>query len=128
MNDLLAEWISKAEGDYLVSQREIRVRKGANYNAVWFHCHQVVEEYMKAFLFNNGIDFPKTHDLIELLELSLPVDASFEFQRDLLKEMDRYAVRYRYPGVSADKEEARLALIGAKTLRTFLRTKIGLND
>ena len=29
MNDLLAEWISKAEGDYVLAQREIRVRKGA---------------------------------------------------------------------------------------------------
>jgi len=128
MNELLAEWISKAEGDYVLARREIRVRKGANYDAVCFHCQQSIEKYLKAFLFQNSADFPKTHRLIELLELCLPLDASFEFQRDLLRELDRYGVRYRYPGISADKEEAQQALRGAKSLRSFLRIKLGLDD
>lgn len=128
MNDLLVEWIAKADGDFLLAQREIRIRKNANYDAICFHCQQAVEKYLKAFLHQKGIDFPKTHNLNELLELCLPVDSSFEFQRDLLKELDRYGVRYRYPGISADKEEAQAALRNTKSLRLFLRTKLGLND
>lgn len=104
MNDLLAEWVSKAEGDYLVAQREMRARGLVSYDAICFHCQQLVEKYIKAFLYNNNIDFPKTHNLIELLELCIPLDSSFEMQRDLLMKLDRYGVRYRYPGISADIE------------------------
>lgn len=128
MNALLAEWVSKAEGDYLVAQRELRVRRNASYDAVCFHCQQLVEKYLKAFLYQNKVDFPKTHNLIELLELCLPVDASFELHRDLLMQLDRYGVRYRYPGRSADKDDAQFAMRGAKTLRTFLRARLGLHD
>lgn len=128
MNDLLAEWVSKAEGDYLVAQREMRARGRVSYDAICFHCQQLVEKYMKAFLYNSNIDFPKTHNLIELLELCIPLDSSFEMQRDLLMKLDRYGARYRYPGASADKDDAKFALSGGKTLRSFLRTKIGLHD
>lgn len=34
MNDLLAEWIAKAEGDFLVAQREMRARDRINYDAI----------------------------------------------------------------------------------------------
>jgi len=74
------------------------------------------------------VAFPKTHSLIELLELCLPLDAGFELQRDLLVRLDRYAVRYRYPGESADKDEARQAFRAVKVVRTFVREKLGLPD
>jgi len=128
MNDLLAEWVSKAEGDYLVAQREFRVRRNPNYDAISFHCQQLVEKYIKAFLYQKKVDFPKTHNLIELLELCLPLDTSFELQRDLLLQLDRYGVRYRYPGISADKEDAQFALHAAKVLRSFLRAKLKLDE
>ena len=128
MNALLAEWISKAEGDFLLAQREMRVRKNPNHDALCFHCQQAAEKYLKAFLFQHHVDFPKTHNLIELLELCLPIDQTFDFQRDLLTQLDRYGVRYRYPGISADKEDAQLALRMVKSLRAFLRVKLCLDD
>lgn len=126
MNKELAEWISKAEGDYLVARREIRARGERNYDAVCFHCEQAVEKYMKAYLLKKGVDFPKTHNLIELHELCLALDGSFEIQRDLLLELNQYGVRYRYPGVTAEKEDAKLAMAHAETVRAFLRAKLGL--
>ena len=128
MNALLAEWIHKAEGDFATAQRELRARRHTNYDAVCFHAQQMAEKYLKAFLFEQGVDFPKTHNLIELLELCLPLDASFDLQRDLLIELDRYGVRYRYPGATAEKSEARLAFHRAETIRAFLRGKIGIHD
>lgn len=128
MDDLLAEWISKAEGDYQVAQREMRSRGEKNYDAICFHCQQAIEKYMKAFLYARKIDFPKTHNLIELLKLCSPLDGSFEMHKDLLIELDRYGVRFRYPGVSAEKEDGKSALNGAKTMREFLRTKLGIHD
>lgn len=126
MNAELAEWISKAEGDYVVAQREMRARRDNNYDAVCFHCQQSVEKYMKAYLYKNGIDFPKTHNLIDLHELCLPLDGSFEIQRDLYLELNQYGVRYRYPGITAEKDDAKHAMAHLKTARAFLRTKLGL--
>jgi hypothetical protein len=40
--------------------------------------------------------------------------------------MEGYAVQYRYPGLSADKSEAKAALSAAKRVRTFAKIKLGL--
>jgi hypothetical protein len=58
----------------------------------------------------------------ELAEL----DGSFEIQRDLYLELNQYGVRYRYPGITAEKDDAKLAMAHLKTARAFLRTKLGL--
>jgi HEPN domain-containing protein len=121
MNDLTAEWIAKAEGDYATAGRELRARRRPNYDAVCFHAQQTVEKYLKAFLQEEGVDFPKTHSLIELLQLVVPLDAGFELQRDVLIRLERYAVRYRYPGESADQDEARSAFKSAQVVRKFIR-------
>jgi HEPN domain-containing protein len=127
MNALVAEWIGKAEGDYFTALREYRVRKHPNYDAVCFHAQQAAEKYLKAYLLERGISFPKTHSLVELLELCLTVDSSFEFYRDVLVSLERYAVQYRYPGPAADKDEARLAINSLKVIRLHLRNRLQLS-
>lgn len=128
MKELTAEWVEKAEGDYVTTKRELRARLRPNYDAACFHAQQTAEKYLKAFLQERGVVFPKTHNLIELLGLCLTVDTSFELQRDLLVRLDRYAVRYRYPGESADKDEARAAFRAVKAIRAFVREKLGLTE
>jgi HEPN domain-containing protein len=128
MNALTTEWIEKAEGDFATAGRELRARRYPNYDAVCFHAQQVAEKYLKAFLQEHGRTFPKTHNLVELLELCLAVDPEFEAQRNRLIVLDRYAVRYRYPGDAADKEEARDAYRTTRTLRVLFRAKLGLGD
>jgi len=128
MDELTAEWTEKAEGDYATAGRELRARRRPNYDAACFHAQQTAEKYLKALLQERGVAFPKTHSLIELLELCLPLDASFEFHRNLFVRLDGYAVRYRYPGESADKAEAQLAFQTITTLRGFVREKLGLSD
>jgi len=126
MNDLTTEWIAKAEGDLATAGRELRARRSPNYDAACFHAQQAAEKYLKAFLQERAAPFPKIRNLIELLELCLPLDTSFEFYRDLLVRLDRYAVRYRYPGESAERAEARTALEGARAIRVFVRSRLGL--
>lgn len=126
MNELTAEWIDKAEGDYATAGREFRARKNPNYDAVCFHAQQAAEKYLKAYLQERAMVFPRIHNLIQLLELCLPLDTGFEFQRNLLIRLDRYSVRFRYPGESADKDEARAAFETIRMVRRFMRTKLGL--
>jgi len=70
--------------------------------------------------------FPKTHNLVELLELCLQRDASFEPQRRELILLDRYAVRYGYPGDTATRHEATQAVSAAQAIRAFARGKLGI--
>jgi len=126
MHALTQEWIDKAEGDFHTASREARARKAPNYDAVCFHCQQCAEKYLKAYLQEQGQRFPRVHDLIELLELCLPYDVAFESQRNLLKDLTRYAVEYRYPGELAAKDDARAALQAMKAVRAFVRQKLAL--
>jgi HEPN domain-containing protein len=126
MHALTQEWIDKAEGDFYTASREARVRKAPNYDAVCFHCQQCAEKYLKAYLQERGQRFPRVHDLIELLELCLLYDGTFELQRDLLKDLTKYAVEFRYPGELATRDDARTIFQAMRAVRAFVRQKLGL--
>ena len=126
MNALTAEWVEKAEGDFATAGREVRARKQPNYDATCFHAQQAAEKYLKAYLQEHGTSIPRTHSLIELLELVLTFDPGTEPQRSNLIILDRYAVRYRYPGDSADRKEARQAWAKIRAFRVFVRQRLGL--
>ena len=124
MNALTAEWVSKAEGDYATAGRELRVNDRPNFDAVCFHAQQTAEKYLKALLQENQVRFPKTHSLIELLELCLPLDETLENLRSDLIRLGRYAVHYRYPGESATKPEAQMAFDVVTAVRKTLIDKL----
>lgn len=128
MNTATAEWVSKAEGDYTYTTagRELRARKNPNYDAVCFHAQQCAEKYLKAVLQENGKHIPKIHNLIELMLLCEKIDNSFEMLRADLITLERFAVGVRYPGEFAEKDEAKSAYTAAKTVRAFIREKLGL--
>ena len=126
MNPVVPEWIEKAEGDYATAGREMRVRKNPNYDAVCFHAQQCAEKYMKAMLLDANVSFTKTHNLIALLELLLPLDATWEILRPQLQRLNGYAVQARYPGETADRSIAREALGLCSNVRLRARSRLGL--
>jgi len=128
MNNIVAEWVEKAEGDFRTAERKARVRKVPNYDAVCFHAQQCAEKYLKAFLTQHQIPFRPIHDLEVLLGPVVPISPGFEFVRDLLLLLNDYAVDVRYPGESATKEEASAAVKAMRTVRVFVRQKLELTD
>jgi HEPN domain-containing protein len=126
MNPVVAEWVSKAEGDFLTAGRELRARKAPNYDAVCFHAQQCAEKYLKAVLQEKGERIPKIHFLLELLAMVLKFDGSYEFLKADLQVLEDYSVRFRYPGHFAEKDEAQAAYAAAGTARKFIRQKLGL--
>ena len=126
MNSQVAEWISKAEGDFATAGRELRARKSPNYDAVCFHAQQCAEKYLKAVLQENNKHVPKIHNLIELMILCEEIDSSFEMLRADLVIMERFSVRTRYPGETAEKEDAKSAYVAAGTVREFVMQKLGI--
>lgn len=127
MNPLTVEWIDKAEGDFTKALGELRARKSPNYDAACFHAQQCVEKYLKARLQEAGIAFSKTHNLTVLLDLLLPVEPTYDTFRQKLLALTAFAVAYRYPGASADKDTAREALKFCKEVRQKVRLSLSLN-
>lgn len=56
------------------------------------------------------IPFGKTHNLSLLLDLLKDTPPGLELLRPTLAVLNAFAVEYRYPGESADKEVARQAV------------------
>ena len=81
MKPLAAEWVSKAEGDYAIVERESRARKNPSYDGIRFHAQQCAEKYLKARLCQAGIRFEKVHDLPALQEQVRPVEPLWESYR-----------------------------------------------
>ena len=127
MNDLLREWIEKADGDNVTSLREYRARNYPNYDAACFHAQQCIEKYLKAVLQQNGIPFSKIHDLELLLDICLTVYPLWEPMREDMQLLTQYAVLFRYPGETADKDEAKQAVLAMTRLRSEICQSAGFS-
>jgi HEPN domain-containing protein len=120
MSEIINEWIRKADADYATARREMSASEEANFDAVCFHSQQCIEKLMKAMLIKNGVTPPKTHDLFQLNLLLAPVCKKWSCRPEHLRYLTRASVDFRYPGESADREEASEALEICSQLRTSL--------
>ena len=55
-----AEWIKKADADFLSMTREMNAVNDLNYDLVCFLAQQSVEKHLKALLCETSVPFPKT--------------------------------------------------------------------
>ena len=119
-----AEWIEKAEGDWKVALREVQAPDPV-WDVVCFLAQQCAEKYLKAFLEEQDIPFPKTHDLVVLVDLvgGLPEFKSF---RPRLAELSVFGIAARYPGARADREAAQGAIDTAQKVRAVMRRRFGV--
>jgi HEPN domain-containing protein len=126
MKPLTREWVNKAEGDFQVATQIMRRRKNRVLDAACFHCQQCAEKYLKARLSEEGITFPKTHDVVVLLNLILLREPLWSSLVAAAETLTDYAVDFRYPGDSASLAEARQALKDCAGIRREVRLSLGL--
>ena len=75
MKRLTAQWVRKAEDD-IRGARSLEQSKPPLNDLICFHCQQSAEKYLKALLQEWGLVPPRIHDLVKLLNLLLPHDAT----------------------------------------------------
>jgi HEPN domain-containing protein len=126
MTPLTREWVDKAEGDWGSLGREMRARKAPNHDSACFHAQQCAEKYLKARLQEAAAAFPKTHDLMALLVLVLPLEPQWNVLYAPLFRLKTYAIQYRYPGASASKADVRTARRDCRAVRDAVRLSLGL--
>jgi len=106
MNGTVEEWVAKAEGDFLTARRESGARTNPNFDAVCFHAQQCVEKLIKALLIHLRVVPPRTHDLVFLDRLLSEACPDWSWPVEELRFVSRAAIAYRYPGESAQREDA----------------------
>jgi HEPN domain-containing protein len=121
-----AKWVRKAEDD-LIGARKLASGQPPLHDLVCFHCEPSAEKYLKALLIDRGVAPPRTHDLLVLLTLLLPLEPTLKSLRRRLTALTRYAVEFRYPIRRADRRKAQAALRYAESARKGIRHRLGLS-
>ncbi len=114
-------WVLTAEEDLLTARNMLALGKRSPYAVVAFHSQQCAEKYLKSLLTLRSIEFPRTHDLLELLRL-LPRQGKIRGAADAAF-LGRFAVEARYPGnhEPVTGADARRALGIARNIRKAVR-------
>lgn len=128
MKAITQKWVDRAEEDWTSLNGLLRLRKSANFNNVCFFTQQCIEKYLKARLIEAAIVFPKTHDLLALLALVLPVEPLWSVLEPALLALNPYAVAIRYPDDLATREDAKEARKICAEVRAFIRPALRLSD
>lgn len=77
---------------------------------VCFHLQQAAEKYLKGFIQLHAGEYPRTHDLVVLLDECRKFTTEFEIYRDALASFAPYAVQLRYEiDFTPDEDETKRA-------------------
>ncbi len=121
----ICAWLSKALQD-LQAAEWLLARPEPLSDAAGFHCQQVAEKALKAYLTWRDEPFEKTHSLVALVGKCLSFDPAFSELRTAAVTLTPYAVAVRYPGDLPEltREEAEEALALARQVWHFVLDRL----
>ena len=125
LQDVLA-WLSKAELDLKAGAHEMAAPAERLWGDVVFHAQQAAEKSMKAFLAWHDEPFRKTHNIEELGQKCVGLDATLAAVAGQAAPLTEYAWKFRYPGEldEPSPEEAEEALAAARSLYEAILTRL----
>ena len=71
--------------------------------SICFHAQQAAEKFLKAFLAEKGMEVPRIHNILDLIDRCATIDPSFNELRHLAGDLSQFGVEIRY---APSKEEA----------------------
>jgi HEPN domain-containing protein len=95
--DFVRQWLKKAEED-INAAKTLLSHEMSFLFTVGFHAQQAAEKYLKAYLTWHQVEFRKTHDLGELLDIIADIDSSLATALQDVTALNPYGVDFRYPG------------------------------
>jgi HEPN domain-containing protein len=96
LNELVKNWIVKAQHDLLAAQKLSSDSEVYSDIAI-YHCQQSSEKAIKGFLILHDRAFPRTHDLRLLIQLAIVINPSFQYYQEAAELLTPYATAFRYP-------------------------------
>lgn len=91
-------WLSRAKGNLTLAEKGGRL-KGILFEDLCFNAQQAAEKALKAVCLAQGMDFPKTHSLVHLMDM---LEANGVVIPNNVRDADiltQYAVQSRYPSI-----------------------------
>jgi HEPN domain-containing protein len=121
IHKVVKQWLEHAEEDLKLAKHAFRLSSSCPYKLVAFHAQQCAEKYLKAFLALKKVDFPFTHNISLLLEISSDHAAWVKDLREA-EILTDYAVTTRYPGAEkVMKKDAEFAVKAAVKVRNVVK-------
>ena len=119
------EWLSRAALDLRAADFQFTADPPLTADIV-FHCQQLAEKSLKAFLVWNDVPFRKTHNIVEIGEQCVSLDPSLEGPVRRVAYLTEYAWKFRYPGETDEppESEAREALDLAHALHDAVLSRL----
>ena len=121
IHKVVRQWLEHADEDLRLAKHAFKLSSSRPNKLIAYHAQQCAEKYLKAFLALKKVDFPYTHNISLLLELS---SKHAEWVEDLreAETLTDYAVTARYPGTEkVSKKDAEIAVRIADKVRSVLR-------
>jgi HEPN domain-containing protein len=121
------DWLNKAENDLKAAEGILYYYEDPPTDTICYHCHQVAEKALKGFLIYSQGDIPKTHDLIELLNLSIHLNGTLAKLIEEVEILNKYYIEAKYPPdqpILYPKEEAKEVTEKAKLIMETIRSLI----
>jgi len=124
----IRRWLEKGEHDLRNAEYVLTLGEECPTDTVCFHAHQCAEKYLKALLVWQEIIFPRTHDLVVLLNLAVG-RCALNLRVEDVQPLNRYSVEARYPGDwdPIDLQEAIDAVRMARRVREAVRNVLPEN-
>jgi len=121
------QWLSHGDEDLHLAEQAMTLqgKEEPPYRLIAYHTQQCAEKYLKAYLVYCGVDFPYTHNISILLELSSERATWTAELRDA-EQLTLYSITTRYPGEDQEvtEAEAKQAIELARKVRAQVRTAL----
>ncbi len=121
--ELAFAWLEKADHDLITARQTLLLPDGPT-DTVCFHAQQAIEKALKAVLVSRQVPFPKTHNLLRLMDLALSYMPDLEGYRQDFAQMSLYSAEVRYPDdwFGPDRDDANQSLAVAERVVVKVRT------
>lgn len=118
-------WFEKAEHDLLSISNNIASAR-TPWDKVAFDAQQAAEKYLKGFLVHHGQRPPRSHDLIELLEVCGKYGLDIAPLKPACERLSRLGYASRYPDspVEPTESDARAAAETARSVRAAILERV----
>ncbi len=113
------DWVQKTENDLKNAIYTLKMEEDCPTDTVCFHAQQCVEKYLKAFLVLRRINFPKTHDIKELIVL-LPSNSRPKLTQEEQRRLAGYPGDYEPISLAETRRAAKIARRVRNEMRKLL--------
>ena len=124
MRDETRNLISKGNKDLGTASFALNSVDGPLPVTTGLHCQKAAENYIKAYLQENGVSFSNHNNLHSLFEACVSFDDAFAALRIEINQLEGYSIASRYPQANDSLEFRKDAIATAKRVKEFILEKL----